>query len=401
MSDASDDDRCGHCNNNFMDTKVLMKPCSCCGRDRYVHSKCARKYYSWYSGMKKEMFTVEKFQRRTILFFCINCHTKTCAFCKKQHNVGEPKSFPLLCSQGHWLVSTHKCSPEGLAGSVQRWFCSAHVNEHKNNTEYEFVIPRAVQRYPLPKNLYRRSVTPITKWYTDGIAKKISFFNKKKISSFTGDDFLPKILDQFRSLMKYSCSTHNKITKSDRDRRTKNKIFMDHLRTMKKFQPFQDENGRLKKQDTKNILAKGTNFTVITQFFLESIYNTGQKGFVEDVSFIIFHYFLQEIVLLDNENSRTKVPHIFMDSQTDYHLAPPTTEYLNADVNLLFYNDPKLYTCEILTASEWYADEYNRNRFGHEYKHWFEDAAKHRFDNIFDKLEESNEVSNIIHHTNQ
>ena len=149
------------------------------------------------------------------------------------------------------------------------------------------------------------------------------------------------------------------------------------------------------------VLAKGTNFTVITQFFLESIYNTGQKGFVEDVSFIIFHYFLQEIVLLDNENSRTKVPHIFMDSQTDYHLAPPTTEYLNADVNLLFYNDPKLYTCEILTASEWYADEYNRNRFGHEYKHWFEDAAKHRFDNIFDKLEESNEVSNIIHHTNQ
>lgn len=183
-----------------------MKLCSCCGLDRYLHSKCARKYYSWYNGVPKEKFAGDKFQARLVRFFCVSCQTKVCPFCvkySKKHNVGEPSSFPIVCFHGHWFVATRKCAPQFKVGKCRKWFCPTHANQQQTNAVCGLEEPRGVLNFSLPKSLYKQNVGPITKWYSDGSTKDLSYLKSKTLSKFVEEDFLKTTLDKFRILMDY------------------------------------------------------------------------------------------------------------------------------------------------------------------------------------------------------
>ena len=246
---SSDEDRCGHCDKALKDTDVLMKPCSCCGNDRFVHSKCARKYYSWYHGLPKENYTAKRFQARLLRFFCTYCQTKVCFLCEKyskKHNVGEPNSFPVVCFHGHWAVATLKCAPQFKGGKLRKWFCSHHANQQETNAVCGLEEPRGVHTFTLPKGLYNFPVEPISRWYSDGSKKEVSYLKQKKLSNHVDDAFLKRSLSKFKALTQYCVVPHSKETKKDRTRKNTNKRFMEDLICMNKFKSFRDERGNRK-----------------------------------------------------------------------------------------------------------------------------------------------------------
>ena len=401
MSSSSSQDRCGHCDKELKDTDVLMKPCSCCGLDRYLHSKCARKYYSWYNGVSKEKFASDKFQARLVRYFCVSCQTKVCPFCdkySKKHNVGEPSSFPVVCFHGHWFVATRKCAPQFKVGKFRKWFCPIHANQQQTKAVCGLEEPRGVLQYSLPKSLYRQSVGAISKWYSDGSAKHVSYFKSKQLSKFVDEDFLQKTLDKFKILTEYSGRIHPSETKKDKARKKSNKEFMDYILSMNRFSPFTDERGNHKCQLGRDILAPDTdeNFPCVSPEALLSIHSCGRNGFIDEKVMDYFYFFLQELILRENSDQPIKVPHVFMEPTYLERISPPTSIYLNADFELLFKDDPKVILCEYLYPSDWYTNENNRKLFGHEYKHWFEHYPKFKYDDVFDKLDELNEVRCIF-----
>ena len=397
---SSEDDRCGHCDKALKDTDVLMKPCSCCGSDRYLHTKCARKYYSWFHGVPKEYFSADRFQTRLLRFFCVFCQTKVCFFCErhsKKHNVGEPNSFPVVCFDGHWSVATPKCAPQFKGSKLRKWFCRHHANQQKTKAVCGLEEPRGVLKYSLPNELYNLPVQPISRWYSDGTKKEISYLKEKVLSNYVDGGFIKKSLLKFKLLTDYFTVPHPKETKKDKIRNVSNKKFMQDLLCMNKFKSFTDERGNRKSSLHKNILSRESDeiFPVISPRSLNSIINFGEHGLIEDNVFIIFYSLLQELVLLENENSTKKVPNIFMDSIYLERISPPSHIYLNTDINLIFFDDPEVILCENLLASDWYYHSHNRRKYAHEYKHWFENMQKFKYDDVFDKLKELNEVITI------
>ena len=397
MSSVSYQDRCGHCDKDLNDTDVLMKPCSCCGLDRYLHAKCARKYFSWYNGVSKEKFAGDKFQARLLRFFCVSCQTKVCPFCakySKKHNVGEPSSFPVVCFHGHWFVATRKCAPEFKVGKFRKWFCPIHANQQQTNAVCGLEEPRGVLQFSLPKYLYKQTVGSISKWYSDGSPKDLSYFKTKILSKFVSEDFFQKTLDKFRILTEYGSRIHPNETKKDKARKNLNKEFMDHILSMNRFSPFTDERGNYKSQLCRDILAPNTEepFPVVSPEAMLSMHRCGKDGFIEEKVLDYFYFFLQELILTDNSDKTKKVPHVFMEPTYLERISPPTSIFLNADFELLFEDDPKVIICEYLHPSNWYNNEDNRKAFGHEYKHWFENYPKFKYDDAFDKLDELNEV---------
>ena len=410
MSTSPVSDRCGHCDKDLTDTDVLFKQCSCCGTHCFVHQRCARKYYSWFKSVPREKFSVDKFQARLVRFFCVGCQSKECCLCvehTKIHNVGEKSSFPVVCFDGHWFVATKKCAPKFKPGKMRIWFCPRHANQPQKKAVLGLQEPETVLTFTLPTNLYKQSVGPVKTWFSDGTTKNLSFLKTRKLSKFVNEEFLQTTLDKFRNLMEYSRRIHSKDSKVDKLRRSSNKQFMSDLLAMNRFSDFTDERDKIKSQLHRGILCDNTNENnfpvIVSPEGLLSIYKMdGIDGLIDEKVLEYFYTFLQEIVLQDNADKVKKVPHIFMEPTYLFRIAPPTTMYLNTDVNLIFYNKEETSKCEFLLASEWYNDEDNRKKFGHEYKHWFENHTKLRYDDVFDKLEELNEVWNcqchFIHH---
>ena len=92
-----------------------------------MHNRCASKFYTW--TKRVNTFDEKKFVRHHYKYYCAACLDKECSFCKKKHNVGEEKSYPVCCSGGHWLIVTSKCAPKAFRGATLRtkWYCKKHT----------------------------------------------------------------------------------------------------------------------------------------------------------------------------------------------------------------------------------------------------------------------------------
>ena len=396
---------CDCCGNELEEGKArIIKGCSTCKKNCSVHEKCARRFYLWKQNVGKEEFHEDKFCYKTFKFYCVHCLEKSCPFCSKQHNVSEPNSFPVECSEGHWCIASSSCCPiQKFTGATRRasWYCPLHRDPENTNeliaarpptSEADnisvasclIIKEKAVSPHKSDlKELEGERKLPAVRWhYSEKHSLNLYQLRKEEFNKFArgkSEDFLSGALSDFRLFIKQCVQKYDgKVTKAMKARNYENKEF---LKLVKEVYPPIMVDGELKKQEFTNLLDVDINFPCeLTRVFYERILSYNRRGWICDNSFTIFCAFLQEIVLLDSQHEENKFPHIFLDAMIDFAMYPQPYEYLNTVIEDLFEVG---YDIDIA----------KQMLFVHEYRSWFQLRPKHILDSVFEELEKLNEVS--------
>ena len=397
---------CHHCQIACKKDRAIIKKCFICKKEGYLHDRCAKDFYTWSKGVK--IFDKKKFLAHYFKFFCLKCRHDSCHFCEKKHNVGEDSSFPVVCSEGHWLIVSRKCAPKNFKGATTRtnWLCKEHsVKEEKEEVEEEATddnlpAPELILDFMgvmLPSEL--KDIFPplptydkITRWSKAKKKKPFTFFHKLAAKDgFDMNAFHENVIMDFKSRVDYlhgGNMAKGKLPKNAQNENKKNVIFLKYLK--------ENINDR-QRYDT--IVTNQIQLPYhISPYLLDILHSFNADGWLNDEIIGTFYSFLQEYVILENKDKDHKYPVIFLDTQCINNFHPQIMQWPHLDFQKLFDLD-------------WVSHKHNLETFAALYKFWFEEKnagniCNVNINNMLTLLEDKNEVSllkfivysQIVHH---
>ena len=378
---------CPYCQSICSRKNSIRKKCYCCNDVYFLHHKCASKFYTWTKG--DDAFEETKFTKPQFKFYCSDCLREECNFCGKKHNIGEDKSFPVMCSQGHWLIASMKCSPKSFQGASKKkeWFCKEHsslkskvvnkasdeevVNENLLSPEEILTILGVL---PISENqdIHLPPYPKIKSWAILKKKKPLSYFRKLHSNKNVDmEKFHNSFLNMFKKRIDQLNNPSRRLTKKEKEERKDDKDFLDYLK----------DNFWGRKTMYETIISSKFELPYnISAYSLDILYSVGREGWLNDECIGIFYALLQEYVLIVNKDKDQKLPFIYLDSQCFFFLYPQEDQWDRLKIEQLF-------------DVTWMTNEENLSHYAVLYKFWFEEKNTKLIGNILEVLNDKNEVS--------
>ena len=379
---------CSSCTIPCKKQTAIWKKCSSCNKEGYVHQACAAKFYMWRKD--SAYFDPKKFTNHHFKFFCSLCHREECSFCEKKHTINEKHSYPVMCSEGHWLIVSKNCAPLLFQGTTKKniWYCKSHNHQPDNssvppeitaaedsfkNFDSPEKIIESLHLLPMECNQNHSSSVydKITYWASGKERKPVSFFRKLYAKdNFDAHKFHTNIIEQFKKEMDTINNARRRLTTKDIAERKKDKIFLDYI-----YDNFWD------KDRFSSIITSDFEFQYnMSPYSLDILYNFGKPGWLNDEVIGMFYSLLQEFVIIDNADKEQKLPVIYLDSQAIFFMYPQEHQWPQLKIELLF-------------DEQWMIEQENLANFSKLYKFWYEEKNRKFLGNIFSNLQDLNEVS--------
>ena len=386
---------CMHCQIACRKDRAMKKKCFICKKEVCLHDRCAEKFYKWSKGVKT--FEKKKFLAHYFKFFCLRCKHESCHFCEKKHNVNEDSSFPVMCSEGHWLIVSRKCAPKKFKGATSKtpWFCKHHSIENEKEEEEEIQEESTGNELPTPEFILEKMgvVLPIetkefpslptyekiSKWSKAKKNRPFTYFYKLAAKDgFDMNGFHDNVIRDFKTRVDYLHGGNMAKGKLPKNHVTENRNNVAFLKYLKE---------KIPRQKLYNTIV--TNKIelpyYISPYLLDILHSFGESGWLNDELIGTFYSLLQEFVIIENEDKDHKFPVIFLDTQCIHNFYPKVLQWPHLQFEYLF-------------DIRWVSDKTNLDTYAALYKFWFEEKnagniGNININNMFTLLNDKNEVS--------